>query len=95
MPGPKAQRKWPCTSIGLSRSSLGGQGTSVLSVANFAVNVATACYPAFTRSYCASVRPAEYGFPRRPRLGNSVNRGKQPPGSVDASSLLTKRLQIS
>jgi hypothetical protein len=50
MPSPKAQRKWPCTSIGLNRSSLGGQGTSVLSVANFAVNVATACYPAFTRS---------------------------------------------
>ena len=50
MSGPKAQRKWLCTRIGL-RVNLGGQGTSVLAVARSTVNVTTACYPAFTRSY--------------------------------------------
>jgi len=75
MPGLKAWRKWLCTRSGLCQLSLGGQGTSVLSVADFAVNAATACYPAFTRSYRASVRPASYWFPRRPLLGNRVNRG--------------------
>ncbi len=48
MPGPKAQRKWLCTRIGLW-VNLGGQGTSVLAVARSTVNVATACYLAFTR----------------------------------------------
>ena len=51
MPSPKAQRKWLCTRIELSRVSLGGQGTSVLSAAEFAVNVATACYSAFKNTY--------------------------------------------
>jgi hypothetical protein len=48
MPGPKAQRKWLCTRIGLW-VNLGGQGTSVLAVAQSTGNVATACCPAFTR----------------------------------------------
>jgi hypothetical protein len=50
MPVPKVQRKWLCTRIGLCRVNLGGQGTSVLAVALSTANVATACYPAFTRS---------------------------------------------
>ncbi len=49
MPGPKAQRKWLYTRSEL-RVNLGGQGTSVLAVAQFTVNVATAFYPTFTRS---------------------------------------------